>query len=1195
MKTFGPKRAFLMLAALLLQATIAIGAVNITVQPDSVTSVADGAKITLSVTATSTNTGATFSYQWFKLNGAVYDFFGAASSKNTLVFASAKTTDAGTYKVVVTENGTLDTNGKPYTKESDPAQIIVNVRPKITIHPVSPPSAIREGLSASFSVTLDPTGATPFTYTWQKKDGAVYKTFGIPVSKPDLTDTLNLTNLQLADAGTYRVSVTNLSGIIVNSRDAILKVDSRPVILTPHSTTVTNTFGTTSTLRVVAGGNAPFTYRWLKNDVVIPKTNSATLVIKGTDNTAAGIAEGPGNYKIQIVNKFSPFAPLNGDLFAGATIITESAQPAVVQVIHRPKILTQPLKAIVDITSAAANPSLSVVMDTFGAAGNEGTLQYQWQKDGKNIADTPNRLGTNSATLSFAPISWNDRGSYRVIVKNEVGTITSATALVTVISPPIIISQPVGPLFGATGGSIRMSVVAGGTTPLTYVWKFRPAGQALFNDKAVGTSPTLTLSRLASAMVGEYQCTISNTLKAPSVSSSIQTNLIYLQVDNPPKIAQQTAVLPYNATPGLVATPKIPAGQKLHLKVVASTDTTNRPADVPAAPPAPVVPANPLRFQWLKNNLPIPGQNAAEMIIDPAVIADTGKYNCIIENYSGKVTSTALTITVSGPPVIIGQPAAPTGIEESTIETTVAVTGSPTIKYKWQKLESVPSIPPGATAWRDVPGKTAAKLSFPVSKLSDGGTYKCVITNDFGTTESNSVLVTVTPIPSPTIGPVAGQSAFEFYPTVARAGEKVRIFGQNLNYTKKVLFGGQDATFVIESNNAILATVPGSAPETDTAIEVRTVNPAPAFTTSLFRRTIIYENGYDFDSASLRLNASILTTSPTIQTRLIVPGSNLDVQSVYYLMRLRNPSAFTVFVTGLPSNGKVASLEISIYRQSAASVATTFAGPDGIVRFPNTPTVITPAGTVGANQISSATTAANEYVLIRIAGGWIFSGSNWTFYGPFQLRLTATPTSILTKHSAQSLEIEQVGGIKSPSDGKVDSVEAVIASSSVRFGGDELADSGPVLIWRDAKSQALSSSQVVSSFTMSLESGKENGDDQFSWQVNGTDGKSLLALWVDSATGRISSVEPDGTVHESAQHITPDGGAHRFEIVVNQKAGTWVVYMDGVPLTEDGIPLPKGSRFSEISTVWDLGLDGQSSGASIIFDDFRVEAEVPAR
>jgi len=112
--------------------------------------------------------------------------------------------------------------------------------------------------------------------------------------------------------------------------------------------------------------------------------------------------------------------------------------------------------------------------------------------------------------------------------------------------------------------------------------------------------------------------------------------------------------------------------------------------------------------------------------------------------------------------------------------------------------------------------------------------------------------------------------------------------------------------------------------------------------------------------------------------------------------------------------------------------------------------------------------------------------------------------------------------------------------------------------------------------------------------VSGTDGKALLALWIDSATGRISSVEPDGTVHDSIQHITPGGGAHRFEIAVNQQAGTWVVYMDGVSVTEGSIPLPAGSRFSDISTVWDLGADGRSSGASIIFDDFSVDAEVPA-
>ena len=1183
MTTFASNRAFALLTALLLQTAAAFGVVTITGQPDSITSVADGAKITLQVVATSTNSGATFSYQWFKQNGATYDFFGTASANNTLIFASAKTTDAGTYKVLVTENGTSDTD------ESDAAQIIVNVRPKITVHPLSLSSPVTEGGAANFTVTLDATGATPFTYTWQKKVGSAYVTVGTPVSKPDLTDTLALTNVQLADAGTYRVSVTNLSGIIVNSKDAILKVNTRPVIVTPHATALTVIFGASNTLKVVAGGNAPFTYKWFKDNVEIPKSNKSTLAIKGTDSTAAGVAEGPGNYKVRITNQFTPDLGLPGEQ------PTESAQVAVVQVVHKPKIVTQPQKATIDITAAPASPSLMVVMDT---TGNEGTLLYQWQKDGKNIADTATRTGTNTATLAFSSITWDDRGSYKVVVRNEVGTVTSAAAAISIISPPVIISQPVGPLFGATGGVVKMSIVAGGTTPLAYAWKFRPAGQALFNDKILSKTASLSLSKLSAAEIGEYQCTISNAPKAPSSPGTVVSNLIYLQVDAAPKITQETTVLPYNATPGLVATPKIPAGQKLHLKVIASG--TDRPADVPA-PPAPITPANPLTYQWLKNNLPIVGQITAELIIDPAQIPDTGKYSCIVQNFSGKVTSKALSITVSGPPVVVGQPPAASGIQESTIETTVTATGSPTIKYKWQKETAVVG---GGTSWQDVPGKTAAKLSFGVAQLLDAGVYKCVITNDFGTTESNTVQISVSPIPPPTIAPVSGQSIYEFYPAVARAGEKVRIFGQNLNYTTRVLFGGQPATFVKESNTSILATVPGAAPLTDTPIEVGTVNPVTTFTTELFRRTTDYENGENFYLDPLnppfgfyRIDSTILTAASGVPSRITANGSNIGTDEVYFLIRLPNPSDLTVFVAGITSGGKVASLAIDLYRQTGTNPTTSnFAGPDGVFRFPNTPTSSTPLFTVGPNQVGLATTNPNEFVLIRISPGTIYLGTNWVWNGPFQLRLTVTPSSTASKKSSESVDVVQVGGSKAMSDsdeassGEISSTE----TSAVRFGGEKVVGTEPVVLWHDVGNQAQSSSQVVSSFTMRLEPGEENGDDQFGWQVSGTDGKALLALWIDSATGRISSVEPDGTVHDSIQHITPGGGAHRFEIAVNQQAGTWVVYMDGVSVTEGSIPLPAGSRFSDISTVWDLGADGRSSGASIIFDDFSVDAEVPA-
>lgn len=1191
MTTSASKRAFALLIALLLQTAAALGVITITGQPTALTTVADGAKITLQVVASSTNSGASFSYRWFKLNGAVYEPMGAASASNSLVFASAKPSDAGKYKVQVIENNTSD------FANSEEAEIIVNVRPKISVHPLSYLTPVSEGGAASFTVTLDATGTPPFSYTWQKKVGSAYVPVGPSVNKPELNDTLELTNVQLANAGSYRVSVTNLSGIVVNSKDAVLKVNSRPVIVSPHATTLTIAHGSSSTLKVIAGGNAPFTYTWFKDNIAIPKSNKTSLTIKGTDSTDPGVAEGPGSYKVRITNIYTPGILTTTDPLDDQP--TESAHFAVVQVIHKPKILTQPQKATIDITAAPQSPNLMVIMDT---TGNEGTLQYQWLKDGKIIADSLTRTGTNTSTLSFTNFSWDDRGSYKVVVKNEVGSVTSTSAVLSILSPPTIISEPVGPLFGTTGGSIKMNIVAGGTTPLVYAWRFRPAGQVLFNDKVLSKTASLSLSKLSPASVGEYQCTITNAPKgAAALPAPVLSSLIYLQVDDAPKISQQTTVLPYDATPGLVPTPKIPAGKKLHLKIVATG--TDRPADVPA-PPAPDVPANPLTYQWLKNNLPIPGANVAELIIDPAQLTDTGKYSCIVQNFSGKVTSKVLTITVSGPPIITTEPVDVTGIQESAIETSLTVTGSPTIKYKWQK-EMPPLEVGGLPTWENVPGKTTAKLAFLVSKLGDSGKYKCIVSNDFGFTESDEVQVTVTPIPPPTIAPVSGQSIYEFYPAVARAGEKVRIFGQNLNYTTRVLFGGQPATFVHESPTSILATVPGSAPLTDTPIEVGTVNPTTVFTTELFRRTTDYENGYNyypdpdpFLFGYYRYDATILTSAPGLVTQTILNGSNAGTDEVYYLLRLPNPSSLTVLVAGIPSAGKVASLDIGIFRQTGTTPTTTnFAGPDGVIRFPNNPNASTPVLTVGPNEVTTATTNPNEFVLIRISPGTIILGTNWVWNGPFQLRVFVRPTSTAAKKTSESVEVIQVGGMKAAADYvKTATAETLnSASSAVRFGGDSSSSGAePVALWHDVREEAKTSRQVVSQFSMSLEPGEENGDDQFGWQVSGEDGKALLALWIDSATGRVSSVEPDGTVHESIQHITPGGGAHRFEIVVNQEAGTWIIHMDGVPVTEKCIPLPAGGRFSGISTVWDLGQDGMASGASIIFDDFSVEAEITA-
>ncbi len=81
---------------------------------------------------------------------------------------------------------------------------------------------------------------------------------------------------------------------------------------------------------------------------------------------------------------------------------------------------------------------------TVGAAGFK-PLSFRWQS---NLVDIPN---ATNATYSLVPASTNNSGSYRVIVTNSLGSITSAVAQVTVQS--LLRSAALTPLWSVPAGS----------------------------------------------------------------------------------------------------------------------------------------------------------------------------------------------------------------------------------------------------------------------------------------------------------------------------------------------------------------------------------------------------------------------------------------------------------------------------------------------------------------------------------------------------------------------------------------------------------------------------------------------------------------------------------------------------------------------------------------------------------------------
>ena len=188
-----------------------------TLQPSSQTAPA-GSNVTFQVAATGT---PPLAFQW-RFNGSNL----AGASRTSLTLTNVQAAQAGTYTVQVTNafGSILSSN----------AALTVLVRPAITTQPSSQTAVA--GTSASFSVTA--TGTAPLRYQW---------TFNTVPLTGASTDTLLLGAVQLAQAGSYAVVVTNTAGAVTSA------VASLTVLVSP---TVTSSLPTRRRSREQAQASA---------------------------------------------------------------------------------------------------------------------------------------------------------------------------------------------------------------------------------------------------------------------------------------------------------------------------------------------------------------------------------------------------------------------------------------------------------------------------------------------------------------------------------------------------------------------------------------------------------------------------------------------------------------------------------------------------------------------------------------------------------------------------------------------------------------------------------------------------------------------------------------------------------------------------------------------------------------------------
>ncbi|MEO5802294.1 MAG: immunoglobulin domain-containing protein, partial [Verrucomicrobiota bacterium] len=339
--------------------------------------------------------------------------------------------------------------------------------------------------------------------------------------------------------------------------------------------------------------------------------------------------------------------------FAGSAFANEQS------IILGPIITTQPQNQTV---FAGQTASFSIT------ATGTTSPSYLWRFNGTNIS-----LAT-SATFVLTNAQFANQGNYSVIVSDQLGSVTSSNAFLTVNSPPLITVQPQNQVaILSNNAAFTLSVT--GSVPFGYQWQFNGAN---LND---ATNAALTLSNVQYSQSGNYSALVSNPFG--SVTSSIAS----LIVNGPPVITNP----PQN-----------------QIVVAGSTALFNVAAQG----------TQPFGYQWQFNGTNLVGANASSLSIANAQTSNVGNYSVVVNNSYGATTSAVVTLTVNDTaPIISQQPQTQTANAGANATFSVAASGTTPLSYQWQ-LEGL-----------DLPGKTGSSLVLTNVQSTHAGNYSVIVSN----------------------------------------------------------------------------------------------------------------------------------------------------------------------------------------------------------------------------------------------------------------------------------------------------------------------------------------------------------------------------------------------------------------------------------------------------------------------------------
>lgn len=357
-----------------------------------------------------------------------------------------------------------------------------------------------------------------------------------------------------------------------------------------------------------------------------------------------------------------------GDAITSGPVTLTVTNPASITVATQPQSVSVPI---------GTPHTFSIVV-----VGGSGSYSYVWRKGGIPIPGAPNQ-----STYAIPTVLNTSAGSYSCVVTDTVNatSVTSSNATLVVTGGLTVAVQPQGATIGL-GADYTMSVsVQGGSGNYNYDW--RKGGSSL----GAANQSSYTIEDATADATGDYSCYISDV-----------ENEVNFVLSNSATVTVNTGGITVTQQP-LSNTYFV--GNTVVLNVAATGGS------------------NTFNYTWLKEGEPLGAANAPSLVLTNVDTEDTGAYRCRISDkvqIGVEVLSNIANINVidTTPLVLELQPESGYAYTGDAITFTVSVTGgSGAYNYTWTR--------------DDVPVCDCNEASFTIGslELTDGGTYRCTITD----------------------------------------------------------------------------------------------------------------------------------------------------------------------------------------------------------------------------------------------------------------------------------------------------------------------------------------------------------------------------------------------------------------------------------------------------------------------------------